>query len=846
MRQLLPYVHSPSHFLGCELNSVHKLPETVSLRWGLAFPDVYELGMSYLGQKVLYSILNEHPRIWAERVFAPHLQMAGLLREHGLPLCTLESDTPLNRLDILGFSLTHELCYTTVLYMLDLAGIPFRAEDRGEGYPLIVGGGGAIVNPAPLLPFFDCFVVGEGEDIVLEMSQTLLRAEDDHLGRSDRLNALRSIPGVLIPSRQGRSVPGPSSELPEVERRVMTDMDRAKLPPDPVIPFGKPVHDRYTLEIARGCSRGCRFCQSGMISRPVRERSLETLSSSLQKGLEQTGYEDISFLALSAGDFSALDSLFRQSFELCSHNQVGISLPSLRVGSLSPAIMGMLSSLRRTGATLAPEAGSERLRRVINKGITEEELLRHVEQLFSLGWNGVKLYFMIGLPTETEDDLQAIVELCRKVRQLGRKKGRRLRVTASVTPFIPKPHTPFQWEAQLPLDEVNARLNFLRELFRKEKSLELRWHDPQMSQVEGVFSRGGTELAAALESAYHAGDVFTSWQECFSPEIWSRVFQENAIDEALLLGPRGETDELPWDFVNSGMSKRFLKQERARAFAEKPTPDCRYHSCRQCGVCSDREASSLLERQAAEGSITHRLNRGSRDQEETASGPLPGRSQDLGTKGAYIRLWYAKEGPAKYLSQLELQTVTHRMLRKAGLPLAFSRGFHPQPLVSFSRALPVGVASQKECLSVCLRHALQETDLLSRLNAWSVPGLRFFEIETAAGRKLPNPARERYLLRLLTSESRRVELRLAWSEAVRRERLPLVRRDKKNRLKEIDLRPRLEKVASSPSEGLYLVFNWQEGYISPLTLLQTITPDIGPQEYELVKQDQPSEESAWP
>jgi len=839
MRQLLPLVRNPSHYLGCEPNSVHKSPETVDLRWGLAFPDVYDLGMSYLGQKVLYQVLNEQPRVWAERVFAPHLQMAELLRQRLVPLSTLESDTPVNRLDVLGFSLTHELCYTTVLFMLDLAGIPFRAADRGPAYPLIIAGGGAVMNPAPLLPFFDCFVVGEGEDVILEISRALLNEAGDKPDRGEALRRLRDIPGVLLPPDSAESTADDSCCQWPVERRIVSDLDAAPSADKPILPFGKPVHDRFTAEIARGCTRGCRFCQAGMTYRPVRERSLERLEGILEQGLALSGYEDLSFLALSAGDFSALDGLFRQSFHLCSRNQVAISLPSLRVGSLSPLIMNMLTSLRRTGATLAPEAGSERLRRVINKGIDEQDLLTHAEQLFSLGWNRIKLYFMIGLPTETEADLRAILELCRKVQELGRRRGKRLRVTASVTPFIPKPHTPFQWEAQLSLSEARQTIDFLRSLFKPEKHLELRYHSPEMSFVEGVFSRGGQELAEVLEAAYRLGDTFTSWEECFDLATWQRAMSNCGIDPEPLLGYRGHTDPLPWDCIQTGLSKAFLWRERERAMSERPTPDCRYQACRQCGVCTDRQDSSMLQRQAAEHPIKHSLNRRQRDQENEAAAPtIPHRSGDLTVKGLYLHLWYVKEGPAAYLSQLELQSLFERMLRRAGLPLTFSAGFHPQPLFSFGRALPVGVASRSECVSVCLRHWPEANNVLEALNSWSIPGLRFVRCQTAGSKKLPEAIRERFLLRFHTSECRSLELRKAWSKAMQSQRIVLTKRSKKGRLQEIDCRTRLESVSTSPSQGLYLVFNWQEGYINPVTLVQRIMFGIEPQDYELIKLEQ--------
>ncbi|MFO7727332.1 MAG: TIGR03960 family B12-binding radical SAM protein, partial [Desulfonatronovibrio sp.] len=455
MKELLPYLPKPSHYLGNEVNSVHKDKEKISVRIGLAFPDLYEVGMSYLGQKLLYKQVNDQPDFWAERVFAPTVEASLVLKKHGLPLCTLESDTPLDRLNILAFSLTHELCYTNILYMLDLAGIPLYSRDRGDNYPLVIAGGGATFNAEPVADFFDFMVLGDGEKLLVRVAQMVGQAGAEQWSRTDLLQKLKNVPGIYIPSFfQSNSRTGlePVHEDYRVVRKgLVRDLNQVAFPTDQVIPYGKIVHDRFSVEVARGCTRGCRFCQAGNIYRPVRERKVPSIVSIIDQALRQTGLEELSFLSLSTGDFSALEKLFMESFTRCQSEQVSISLPSLRVGSVNEKLMKLIARIRHTHATLAPEAGTQRLRDVDNKGVTEEELLSHTETLFNLGWNGVKLYFMIGLPTETDKDLEGIRDLCLKVLKTGAKAGKRLQITASISPFVPKPHTPFQWESQITL-----------------------------------------------------------------------------------------------------------------------------------------------------------------------------------------------------------------------------------------------------------------------------------------------------------------------------------------------------------------------------------------------------------
>jgi radical SAM family uncharacterized protein/radical SAM-linked protein len=846
MKALLPLFSRPSHYLGTEINSVHKDPAAVRAHVALAFPDLYEVAMSYLGQKILYDVVNADDRFYAERVFAPTEDVAAVLREHGEQLATLESDTPLGALDAVLFSVTHELCYTNILYMLDLAGIPLRAADRREGQPLVVAGGGCTFNAEPIAPFMDLMVLGDGEEILPEMLEVMARAGEEGASRHEVVRRLAALPGVYAPSMFADDGSGAVHPLPggpeRVEKRVVADMNEARFPVRQIVPFGKPVHDRFSVEIARGCTRGCRFCQAGMIYRPVREREVDVLASIIGQGLAGTGSEELSFLSLSTGDFSALEALFLSSYSHCRQEQVSISLPSLRVGSVSEDLMRLMGKIRHTGMTLAPEAGTQRLRDVINKGVTEEELLDHTSKAFRLGWQQVKLYFMIGLPTERPEDLDGILDLCLKVAASAGKGAKRLQITAAVSPFVPKPHTPFQWERQISMAEIEERIGYLRDIFRPHRKLKLKWHHSHMTWLEGVFSRGDRRLAPALEAAYRKGALFTSWSDHLHLEPWLEAFAETGVDAEAYLAARDPDSPLPWDHLTSGVSRRFLLAERRRALEGSVTPDCRYDSCRSCGVCTLDGRPSELAGQAAVRDIVPVLNRATRDQEDPgAIDEAPAAPGDLQHKEQRFRLWYSKTGPAMYLSQLELQRIFERAFRRARLPLAFSGGFHPAPLLSFARALPVGVGSVCEWMDFFVRERLDVSDLPARLDAELPQGMRTARVdELPCQRRAPISIRERFSLGFVQAgDSDRFSVRLkAFMEA---SEWKVPKQTKKGEPGEVDVRPMVHAVAAD-DDGYVIDFDWRGLYVSPVFVLQAIDPDFSLLQGRLVKTGQFFEE----
>jgi radical SAM family uncharacterized protein/radical SAM-linked protein len=849
MRELLPLFIGPARYLGTEPGSVRKDPARVRARVALAFPDLYEVGMSYLGQRILYAAVNARDDMWAERVYAPTREVADILRERRAPLTTLESDTPLGSLDAVAFHVTHELCYTNILYMLDLAGIPLRSTDRGAQHPVVLAGGGCAFAAEPLAPFIDALVLGDGEEALPEVLARLAGLREAKVSRPELLAGLADTPGVYVPSLFANRGPGlPPRPLvaghERVEKRLVADLEAFAQPVEQVTAYAEAVHDRLALEIARGCTRGCRFCQAGMLYRPVRERSPESLLEFARQTLAATGYEELSLLSLSSGDHSALGRIFETLTPPCRAELVSLALPSLRVGSVSPQVMRAMASIRRTGVTIAPEAATQRLRDVINKGVTEEELLEHVRTLFSHGWQQVKLYFMVGLPTETQEDRDAILELCRRVLAAADPRLRRVQVTAAVSPFVPKPHTPFQWERQLSLDEVRDIVARLKSQFAPFKRLALRWHMPDMSWLEGVFSRGDRALAPAVEEAYRRGALFASWTDSLDLATWRGAFAACDIDPESYLAARDPQGELPWDHLSCGVSKPFLQAERKKALEGRATEDCRFGDCAGCGVCSHEGRRSLLAAEAAKNEIRPRVLHPVRDQEgaegeaPAVAAGAPDAPPDLGEltdKAARLRIWHRKAGPERFLSGVELQRALSRVLRRAKLPLSYSAGYHPLPRISFGRALSVGVASEAEWFDLFLREPWSAVRAAEALAPVLPEGLGLVRIEELPlTGKQPQSCAEEYELRFLLPPEAAAPFLAQWQAAIAAETLPWLRKSKRG-MKEADARPLLAKVEALPPDAVRLTLDWATDYASPLALVRLINPDLAPDKFLLTK-----------
>lgn len=767
-------VEKPARYMGGEMGSIRK--EHADLRMALAFPDVYEVGMSHLGLRILYGILNGVDGIAAERVYAPWPDRERQMRDDDEPLATLETGTPLAACDIVGFTLQYELSYSNILNMMRLAGIPLYAAERDARYPLVIAGGPCAYNPEPLAPFFDAVLLGDGEEATLEIAEAVRRAKRDGIDRQGLLAILDQIEGVYIPSffepdyHADGTIAGIrhcQGSKATVRRRFLSDLDGAPFPTETVVPFMKTVHDRVAIEIARGCTRGCRFCQAGYVYRPLRERSPETVLAIADAALRSTGYDEVSLLSLSTGDYSCVSPLLTELMSRYAHDRVAVSLPSLRVGTLTGELIDEVKKVRKTGFTLAPEAGSERMRRVINKGISEADLLETASNVYSAGWRSIKLYFMIGLPGETLEDVAQIAVLSRQVKDQGKRSGNPGDVGVSVSNFVPKAHTPFQWEEQMPEGETLEKQYLLHTELKKRK-LRFKWHDAPLSFMEGVFARGDRRLAPVIVRAVELGCRFDGWGDHFSKERWLQAFTECGIDPSWYLRRRALEEILPWDHLDCGVTRQFLLKERERALAAAATVDCRGGDCGACGVCDFKAVANRLSPHA----------------------PIQARRAcEAGDPPqARMRIRFAKTGVMRYLSHLELITVFTRAVSRGGVPILFSQGFHPHPRFSFATATSVGVESRAEYMDLFVAAGISADEVARRLNVVLPAGLEVLEAEEA-GLRAPS-------ISTLIDKTR---YRITFSEAVA-ERLPelcvqfmahkeyLIHRKKKGDVQSVDLR----------------------------------------------------------
>ena len=763
----LEKVQKPSRYVGGEHGEIVKDWGAATARMCLAFPDLYDIGMSHLGFRILYAILNRHPKLLAERAYTPWSDMEAELRAYGEPLRSLESWRPLREFDCVGFSLQFELTYTNILTTLELGGIPIRSEDRADGDPLILVGGPTSTHPEPLAAFIDAAVIGDGEEKTPEVLLTWAALKSAGVPRKERLAALARLGGVYVPSLYATRLEpetgmqvidrplAPGLPLP-IERAMVDDLNDHPFPSTGPVASTETIFDRVSVEIARGCTEGCRFCQAGMIYRPIRERSPESILETIRSAVREGGYDEASLTCLSTADYSAINPLVKSVMREVEKDKVSLSVSSLRAYGLDEDLLDELRKVRASGLTFAPEAGSQRMRDVVNKNVTEEQLMLTAERVFTRGWSKMKLYFMVGLPTEEEEDVRGIVQTGARARDVGRRaqrsgkrgKGKGPEVNVSVSVHVPKPHTPFQWCAMNPRDQVREKQGWLREEARSA-NVKLRLHGSEGSWLEGVLARGDRTLSDVIEHAWRHGARFDSWEERLLPEVWAAAFEACGVDPSIFLGTIPLTARLPWDHIDVGLEEGFLAREYRKALSNRLSPPCGkaagmfvHHTnaaaaeadprrlvCYDCGVACDltgmREERLVSLRQL--GAETPPAPR----EEPEPAAPSRGGAPPVIVQGRprRVRLRYAKLGRAAYRGHLDLVRVLPRIFRRVGMPLFYTAGFHPKPEMVFGPALSLGIASLSEYVDVKIDGDVpfDLTDLAGRLNAVSELGLVFLD-----------------------------------------------------------------------------------------------------------------------
>jgi radical SAM family uncharacterized protein/radical SAM-linked protein len=862
---VFPRVTKPGRYLGNEVNAVPrsaKLDARVRLCW--AFPDLYDLGLGNLGLHILYHIVNRLPYAQAERVYAPARDMEALLREQGLPLFALESKDPLTLFDGIGFTLQSELTFTNILNMINMAGMSLRTEGRREEDPLTFAGGPAVFNPEPLAPFMDFFVIGDGEDVVVEICEVLDRVK----GRAARLQALSELEGVYVPALypfetlpDGRILPVVG--VPPIRKRIAEKLREDDFPINFIVPWVRQVHDRATLEVLRGCTQGCRFCQAGMTTRPVRERTVDEVDQLMEKTLAATGYEEVGLVSLSTCDHSHVRQLVDRVMQRAIPERVGVSLPSLRLDSFSVELADMVADVRRTGLTFAPEAASPRLRAVINKWIPDEELLGMATQAYQKGWDHVKLYFMIGLPTERDDDVVAIADLTLRTLEEGRRWNPSCKVNTGVSTFVPKPFTPFQWAPQIDMAETERRQKMLSERFFRFRAVKFGRHKAAETWLEGQVSRADRRAADLIEAAWRHGARFDAWDEHLDVRIWLRAMEEIGWDAAYQLRERGLDERLPWDHLDVFIPKDWLRGDYEAAVRLEHAQDCRHSKCHKCGVIDEkrdlcahmlrtaidgrkeegvwvrpgtlgpvpipkgakarsvhRKAEQVelarLQAEASEAAISQALQAradaiaaepAAKDRKARAE---PTRSWEEPTPVQRLILRIGITGEARHLSHLETLNAWLRTLRRIKAPLSYSQGFHPHPKMAFSGARPVGEQTLGDYMEVTLHSRRDPATFAAALSSTAPPGFHVYgavDADLHGDALMSRVAGAEYLF--FVEEGLHLDVDVTAAVLAERvaavhaaEGIPVVRESKKGRRK-FDLQPHIRRLALRPAGGSY-------------------------------------------
>ncbi len=804
--KILPFVSKPGRYTGNEHNIIIKDAESAALRVALAFPEVYEIGMSYMGFEMLYHILNQQTDVWAERVYAPWPDMEERMRKEALQLFSLESFTPLNQYDIIGFTLQYELTYTNILNMLNLSAIPIWQKERDERHPLIIGGGPCTANPEPVADFFDAIFIGDGEEGFVELCNFVQSAKKRGLTRQEMLTGLAKISGVYIPALYSvsydnrnnfRTISPLDDAAPErITSRITSELKNAWYPEKPIVPLIEVAHDRLAAEVMRGCTQGCRYCNAGMTYRPRRERPADDIINHSLRALKNSGYSKLSFSSLSISDYSQLSEIMQKTQAVFESRNINVSFPSMRLDSFSEEIARFASSVRKSGFTFAPEAGSERLRRVINKNISDTDLYKSLEIALRNGWKHLKFYFMIGLPTETKEDVEDIVRLIERALEIAKPFGK-VRFNVSISPFSPKAHTPFQWARQNTKDELLEKIAILKNQFHRIRQVNLSWRDPEVSMLECILGRANRSAAKAIWLAWKNGATFDGWTDLFKFRVWEQAFAEANLKIPEMTEAIPEDQALPWDFIDKGVFKKFLLKEWEKAQQEKTTADCKEKFCYGCGIQTRKTFDDFglchydKVRKSLSGSLTEDLRKsdmvhGKEKQADQSAEAIP---------PLKYRLQFTKRDYAIYLSHLDIIRNFERAFRRADVPLLYSQGFNPHPRLSFGPPISLGFSSEAEYVDVQIAGNF-EGDLAGAVNPHLPEGLRIIQSAAINGKAVSLNAvinAAEYLVFVNNPEFSSDTMNEAINRLMQSDKL-IIQRRVKSKMKTIDIRPYIRSV----------------------------------------------------
>ena len=798
-KKVLPFVSKPGRYIGNELNIIRKEIQATDISVALAFPDIYEIGMSFIGFEILYHVLNKHDGVRAERVYLPWTDMQGMMQKEKLPLYSLETFTPLKEFDILGFTLQYELTYTNVLQMLHLSDIPVFAADRSDNDPIILGGGPCTGNPEPMSDFFDVYLIGDGEQAFVDICQLIGEMKKSKSARLEIMNALTGISGVYVPGlynagydETGRFVSilsrTANAALPVVTR-IESELKEENYPTRPIVPILEVTHDRLALEVMRGCTEGCRYCSAGMIYRPVREREPQAIVRQSIGGIDNSGFDEVSFLSLSISDYSKLNELMVSEKESLEGKYVNVSLPSMRLDSFSEEIARFVSSVRKSGFTFAPEAGSERLRKTINKNISDSEIFEAVETALRNGWKLLKFYFMIGLPTEKEEDIHAIADLIEKVSEVSKTYGR-IRFNISISPFSPKPHTPFQWEEQNTRETLYNKVKILRTRLHHLKHVNLNWRDPEISALECVLGRADRRMGKAIFIAWQNGAKLDGWLEYFKFNIWEKAIREAGLSMEELQAEFDMGASLPWDHIDKGVSKKFLKHERNKAYRNENTLDCTDGICHACGIQRKDLFGHLFDCK-----VNEVINHSESDRQAETNSIHTDEVEKQPNTSRKFRMCYNKIGYGRYISHLDLIRVFERTCRRAKIPVLYSEGFNPHPKFSFAPPLTLGFSSESEYMDMEIENNFNG-DLKTLFNEHLPEGIIISEIKEIS---LPIESLDKaiqfaeYEVQIFDKSINHSEFESELKSFLEREEI-IVQRKTKGKIRTLNIRPYIKSI----------------------------------------------------